>query len=282
MSAADIAARFKLHRAGREWRGDCPSCGYADAFVLTDGKRGPIGWCASCQDREAIGVALGCDTMRPIGNAEAEREASADAEKMRERAYALWCGSAPCAGTLAERYLAARGLPELAHSKALRFRPDCWHREHRSRLPAMVAAVTDIEGRFLGIHRTWLAPSGHAKADVEPQRKTLGPVWGGAARLDPLAAEIVVGEGIESSASAGGLLGLPAWAAVSAGNLARALTLPPEVMDVTIAADNDEAGHAAAQAAALRWADEGWRVRVAVPDQPGTDFNDVLTEKRCG
>lgn len=43
-----------------------------------------------------------------------------------------------------------------------------------------------------------------------------------------------------------------------------------------IAADPDPAGRAAAQAAAGRWLAEGRRVRVATPDRPGQDFNDLL------
>ena len=32
--APDIAAALRLRRNGREWRGACPSCGYATGFVL--------------------------------------------------------------------------------------------------------------------------------------------------------------------------------------------------------------------------------------------------------
>jgi phage/plasmid primase-like uncharacterized protein len=98
----------------------------------------------------------------------------------------------------------------------------------------------------------------------------LAPVWGSAVRLDPIADEITIGEGIETTASAGRLLNLPAWAAVSAGNMARGLVLPPEVRRVVIAADGDEPGERAAREAALRWHREGRTVRI------GCDFNDVL------
>jgi hypothetical protein len=86
---------------------------------------------------------------------------------------------------------------------------------------------------------------------------------------------LVVGEGIESSASAGRLMGLPAWAAVSAGNLAKALLLPPEARSVVIATDPDRHGRKAAQAAWQRWRAEGRNVRIAIPDDD-RDFNDVL------
>ena len=133
-------------------------------------------------------------------------------------------------------------------------------------------------GLPIACHRTYLTREGR-KASVEPPKASLGPVWAGAIRLDPAAPEIVVGEGIESSASAGLLLGLPAWAALSAGNLARALILPPEVRGVVIAADRDPVGMQAAQAAATRWRAEGRRVRIARPDNAGQDFNDVLAAR---
>ena len=140
----------------------------------------------------------------------------------------------------------------------------------------MIAEVLDAAGRFLGIHRTYLAPDGSGKATVDPPRKTLGPVWGGAVRLDPLATELVIGEGIESSASAGALMSLPAWAAITAGNLRAGLVLPEAVRSVVIAADSDVPGERAATDAAARWRAEGRRVRIARPDPERGDFNDLF------
>ena len=85
-----------------------------------------------------------------------------------------------------------------------------------------------------------------------------------------------MGEGIETAASAGLLMAVPAWAAISAGNLAKGLTLPPEARRVVIAADPDQTGRTAARDAWLRWTAEGREVSVAVPDGV-SDFNDLLT-----
>ena len=68
--------------------------------------------------------------------------------------------------------------------------------------------------------------------------------------------------------------GHPAWAALSTSGLL-ALDLPPDVRDVIVLADGDEAGKAAARGAALRWKREGRRVRIAHPPN-GMDFNDML------
>lgn len=71
--------------------------------------------------------------------------------------------------------------------------------------------------------------------------------------------------------------GLPVWAALSTGGM-RVLVLPADVREVIVAADNDPPGLAAAHAAAERWSNEGRRVRIAVPDRPGCDFNDMINE----
>jgi putative DNA primase/helicase len=192
----------------------------------------------------------------------------------------LWRGSEPASASLAAIYLQSRRLPELTASAALRFRGDTPHPEG-GRLPALVALVSNSTGAPVAVHRTYLSRDGH-KSTVEPAKASLGPVWGGAIRLDPLAADVplVIGEGIESSASAGLLLGLPVWAAVSAGNLAKGVVLPPEVLSVIVAADPDAQGERAAVRAALRWRIEGRAVRIARPTGDG-DFNDLLRSRRC-
>jgi hypothetical protein len=196
-------------------------------------------------------------------------------ERKRELALALWRGSQGAVGTLAERYLTARGLPGLASSPALRFRADTPHPEG-GRLAAMIALVCDIACGPMAIHRTYVARNG-SKARVEPDKASLGAFWGGAIRLHALVpdAPLVVGEGLETAASAGLLMGLPAWAAISSGNLAKGLVLPPEIRRVVIAADPDAAGLDAARHAWLRWKAEGRAVQIATPDRGGCDFNDL-------
>ncbi len=278
LSARDIADRLNLRRHPRSWRGRCPACDDSGETFSIREREGRLAYfCANGCDRNALCNALwrvlGGSWQPPQHRAEAADKTAQRARK-QALAAALWNGSEPAAGTLAERYLAARRLPGLASSKALRFRADTAHLEG-GRLPAMVASVTDSAGIPIAVHRTYFRGDGTAKADAEPAKASLGPVWGGAIRLDPLASELVIGEGIESSASAGRLLGLPAWSAISSGNLGRGLVLPSEVRTVVIAADPDDAGQDAARAAWHRWTAERRRVRVATPDGSG-DFNDLL------
>lgn len=279
--AAELAARLRLDRRPRSWAGNCPACSYPRAFSVRVGKGAwPMLFCANGCARDvlqdAARLALG-NTWTPQPAPEA---AEVEAARGRKQAAALrlFSGSTALAALdPAACYLARRELPHLIGCSALRFRGDCPHPEG-GRMPAMVAEVLDVAGRPIAAHRTYLTPAG-GKAGADPAKASLGPVWGGAVRLDPVAPELAVGEGIETAASAGLLLGLPAWAAISAGNLAAGLLLPREVRAVVIAADPDPKGREAAAVAATRWQAEGRRVRIATPHQPGRDFNDVLKDR---
>lgn len=275
VNAIALGEQFGL-RAGRK-RANCPCCGYKAALAILPGRGGrpPSLWCANGCRLNDLARYAGIPIQYPDPRQASDADARVAAK--RERAAALWAGSEPVPGTLAETYLHRRGLPNLAHCAALRYRPDCPHPEG-GRLPALVASVTDADGNFLGVHRTFLARDGR-KAKAEPAKASLGPCWNGAIRLDPLAPELVIGEGIESSASAGVLLKLPVWAAVSAGNLEHRLVLPSEVGRVVIAVDRDDAGERAAERAAARWRTEGRAVEFAAPNRLGTDFNDVLLRR---
>jgi hypothetical protein len=65
------------------------------------------------------------------------------------------------------------------------------------------------------------------------------------------------------------------WACIDAGNLA-ALPVLNGIEALTIAADNDPAGQAAAQTCATRWAAAGRTV--SVTQQRQNDINDLVQE----
>ncbi len=281
MTASEIAGRLGLDRYRRSWRGTCPACDYARTFSLRESKGRTVTFCGNGCTQDALADALSRITgpgWKPPETATGNLDEAVRRERATAEALRIWAGSTAAPHTLADAYLTRRALPGLAASAALRFRGDCHHPEQRGRYPALVALVVDVTGKPVAVHRTYLAAGG-IKAEMEPPKASKGPVWGGAIRLDPEAPEIVIGEGIESSASAGRLLDLPAWAALSAGNMARGLILPAEVRAVVIAADADGAGQKAAEAAAARWRAEGRCVRIARPDKPGRDFNDLLRER---
>jgi putative DNA primase/helicase len=150
--------------------------------------------------------------------------------------------------------------------------------------PAMVALAQHVELGPVAIHRTFLANDGSGKASFREPRLALGPIGGAAVRLARLSERdpLIIAEGIETAASCMLATGIPAWAALSAGGIAR-LILPPLPMAecVFIAADHDRngIGEQAAHDAADRWIAEGRRVRIVSPSEPGTDFNDVLCRR---
>jgi hypothetical protein len=261
--------------APNQWRGDCPACGYAGTFVLSRNRdQSYHGWCASCGDQDGIARALAGEVAVAMPKVDpAVKKAKAD--KNRTRAWAIWYYAKPVSGTLAERYLKHRGIPWLAGSEMLRFHSAVSH-PGGGRYPALVAQVTDTIGNFLAIHRIYLGADG-AKAKLEPTKASLGPYWGGMIRLeeyDP-GKPLVIGEGIENSASLGKMLGVPAWSAVVAGALRSSVVLPTEVREVIIAADPGEVGEDAARWAKHRWQQEGKKVRIARPDPGKGDFNDI-------
>ena len=282
MIAVDLAKRLDLVRYRRSWRGRCPACDYPGTFSLKAGRDGrALLFCASCQDREALADAAAQVMGQPRHPAAAVAgDKVAASQRKQEAALRLWRGSEPVAGTPAERYLTARAIPNLTASPALRFRVDTPHPEG-GRNPALLALVSDASGAPLAIHRTFIMRDGR-KAATEPAKASLGPIWGGAIRLHAIEPEkpLVIGEGVESSASAGRLMGVPAWAA-TAGNLAKGLVLPPGARRVVIAADPDKPGRDAARDAWLRWRAEGREVRIATPDGDG-DFNDLLRAREVG
>lgn len=279
--STEIAQRLGLHRAGRGWRGACPICGYRDAFALDIREGRILGWCSNCGDKAAVAAALrsaagGVPLPRPAAE-KLPRHDRADPAARLARARAVWAGGLPIEpGTPAALYLHRRRIPHVASSPALRWRADVPHPSGGRHL-ALIAAVSGPDGEFQGLQRIFLDRHG-AKADIEPVKASLGTIAGGAVRLQSCSSELVIGEGIETSAAAGALLGLPAWAAVSAGNMANSLILPEAIRTVVIAVDRDPAGERAAREAWRRWTVEGRQVRLATPREKGKDFNTLAME----
>lgn len=190
-------------------------------------------------------------------------------------AMKIWQESAPIVGTLAAVYLSSRGLlpPD---SPSLRFHSNLKHRTGAF-YPAMVGLVTcALDNKPMGIHRTFLATGGAAKAPVENPKLMLGQCRGGAVKFGKYNDQLVVAEGLETALSVYQSLQLPTWAALSTSGLI-ALNLPTEIRRVAIAADGDAAGEKAAQIAAKKWLLEGRTVRIARPPLHN-DFNDLLIQ----
>lgn len=176
-----------------------------------------------------------------------------------EAARRLWAMGKPIASTLAERYLAGRGIVGVRTVSALRFHPNCYYWcEDRADTgmpeawPALLAKVTDANGNITGLHRTWLDPETASKAPLDPNRKAMGNLLGQGVRIGAPARILAAGEGPETMLSLRmALPELPVIAALSANHLA-ALLLPTGTDRLYIAVDADEAGRIATEALAER------------------------------
>jgi len=157
--------------------------------------------------------------------------------------------SKPIGGTSVETYFRTRGITALHGTGNLRFHPRCYYRpdDHGplETWPAMIAAVTDLNGTITGAHRTWLAPDGTGKAPVETQRKAMGDLLGHAVRFGVPGDVMAAGEGIESVLSVRQAIpGMAMAAALSAAHLA-AILFPETLRRLYIVRDNDHAGDSA-------------------------------------
>jgi len=196
-----------------------------------------------------------------------------------EAARRLIAMAQPIRHTPVETYLAGRGITSVHDAGALRYHPRCYYRPDdggpAQRRPAMIASVTDLQGRITGAQRTWLAPDGSGKAAVTTPRRAMGNLLGHAVRFGAAEDVLVVGEGIETILSLRAALpGMPMAAALSANHLA-AFRLPPSVRRLYVARDVDAAGTRAAAALATRAVTEGIEVLTLSPRRG--DFNDDLT-----
>jgi RecA-family ATPase len=244
----EVARRVgaKLKRAGANWIGPCPAgCATRDGFIVTPGKGLFL-----CRPSGATGDAVDmvvhaqdCDKAAAIEFLTGKRPGppppedpakAARAKKLADEAAikAILKRATPIEGTHAEAYLHARGVdPPERLTKDLYFVPDLayWNDDGVliATLPATVAAIRDVDGALIGIHRTYLDPMkpekwvDPAEADLPEKdrrnsaKKVLGRAQGGLIRFGQVGDKLAVGEGIETTL---------AW---------RALGVGPE--DVTIA-----------------------------------------------
>ena len=284
MIAAMVAAALgKAQREGKGWRSHCPIHG-GQSLVITDGRDGRLlvrCWGGGCDPRAILAELRRLGLLDGVaGDRAAEVEAFSnerDRDDVTRRiaiARRIWDAAQNARGTPVEQYLRARGIT-IPVPCMLRWTPSL-RRPDGSVAPAMVARIDGIDGELIGVSRTWLDRDA-AGIWRRCARAMLGRAASGAVRLAPAAETLLVGEGIENCLSATQATAHAVWAALSTSGL-RALILPPIVRQVIILADHDVsgAGERAARMAAARWLAEGRRVRIAMPPEPGSDFNDVL------
>lgn len=299
----------------------CPLCGGRDRFSFFAKEVGGRWYCRGCgmgdgiklvqqfTKKEFVQTLAHLETLLglpvpTVKKGRYERSAVARhklwAEKQRAEQSALWEKAFPLGEidrqTPVWRYLCARGLGDLVPSRELRFveRLACWEVPDEQNIdgaakarlvgefPAMLARLTNAEGKFITLHRTYLTADG-SKAPVHSAKKlAAGAVENGVIRLYPAGGVVCLAEGIETALSVHALTGLPAWSVVSLSGMKRfgPETIPDGVRTIRICGDNDRsyAGAAGAYelASRLRRSRPELEVSVHIPQAAGTDWNDVL------
>ena len=278
-------AHMSLKRAGREWKACCPF--HADrtpSFTIYDG--GERFYCFGCG---ASGDVLDfVQRLHEVALVEAARMLGAGdlptvqipalhpaaAPDRSAEAKAIWESALAARETPAEAYLRARGIMVPPPSDIRFARLSVGRSEP---MPCLVAAVRDVAGEVTGIQRIFLRADGKGKADMLEPKLSLGRIAGGAIRFGRVkpGEVLTVCEGPEDALSVRQMFGVPVWAAAGASNLP-AMQFPPHIRRVAIAADNDEAGRRAAQAAARAFTLRGLVCRIIRPAADCKDFNDEL------
>ena len=220
---------------------------------------------------EELAAGSSSDGAASPASAQLSGALSDDARRKRDRARQAFKAAAPIAGTLAEEYLAGRGIPS---EKAAAF-PDVIRFDQKS--PALIVAVRSETGEIEAVQRTFLKPDGRAvKEDGKTRRRSLGSVSRGYVRIDAPGGEnvLAIAEGLETSLSR--LAVRPASLRVCLGP-PRAPADHHGYQRVEIIADADKTDHA--RKLASQMARPGRPVHVvAMPSDlgPKADLNDAL------
>jgi DNA primase len=295
--SAEIGKKLKLTRRGGDHWAPCPfHSEKTGSFSVNDAKG--FYHCFGCgahgdvldwwQAIDGLSLPEAIDRLKAeAGHAPPWREEArsskaddAEARAKRDHARAIWQASQPIAGTIAETYLRQARRIRARLPESLRFHPSLPSGGPESlEWPAMVAAVTNLEGEVIAIQRTFLATDGSGKAAIQGPKRSLGSLAEGAVQLGPPASTLGIAEGVETGLSAMEMFLVPTWCALGS-NLTR-IALPATVANVVIFADRGEAGEAAAEKARQHLRQIGRRVAVRFPRE-GKDFNDELRARRNG
>ncbi|WP_245523900.1 toprim domain-containing protein [Mesorhizobium sp. M2D.F.Ca.ET.223.01.1.1] len=274
-----------------------PGCGGKDRFRFDDKEGNGTFFCSHCgagdgvhfvmklrglDFKEAAAAIEGVIGSAPIGKKKKEMT-PAEREAALSR---LWDSAGRITrGDPVDRYLRGRGVGLDFYPHTLRFAPSISYQDdtgRRERHPAMLAALIDVDGNAVNIHRTYLTDDGR-KAEVDEVRKMMpgGFPAGASIRLAPHGSVLGIAEGIETALAATALFGVPCWSAVNSTGLEKWLA-PAGITEVVVYGDNDPkfGGQAAAFALAHRLACAGLITSVQIPPMVGEDWNDVLTKAR--
>lgn len=287
-----------LKRSGEEHVGLCPLHHETrPSFAVNDAKG--LFFCHGCnQGGDVIALVqqvskqdfiaacewlVGSDATCPPRQQRSAIEARAKRQLNLQRAKDEWHRAEPIAGTVVETYLSHRGISGNIPG-CIRFGmvPRFWHDDgiQGPRLPAMIAACQDVDGRVVGIQRTFLDRHGRKSRDGAV-RLSLGQIRGGALRLGPIAPRIMLATATEDALSLTRMFpGASVWAALGDANLEH-VALPKEVREVVLCGDADPQGRAAVEHAAVTFADRRIAIETLFPRAGAKDFNEEWVQLRA-
>lgn len=270
--------------------GPCPICEGTDRFRFDDRDGRGTFFCSNCRPGDGVKLLMLKTGLSFSEVAQSIREKlgetvvaatqkKVDHEQARRASGGLWSQATPIFNDEAAAYLRGRGIVG-PYPMTLRFCPmarvtgvvAC------SALPAMLALVTDPDGKPANVHRTYLQNG--AKARIQsPRRMMAGDVpEGSAIRLGSHEGVLGIAEGIETALAVTRLFGMPCWSAIDEGKLAK-FAIPADVRELHIFGDHDLnfVGQRAAYTLGARAAakkDGPDVITVRIPPRPGTDWAD--------
>ncbi len=267
--------------------GPCPLCGGKDRYRFDDRAGAGTYYCSQCGAGDGFRLLMKFHAwtfaeaarrvealVGSIPSLPAARPPVASARSLR----ALWAASVRVTpGDPVDQWLKRR-VGAIEVPSCLRYVARCSHPDGGTH-PAMVALVSDKDGKPATLHRTYLTEDGHKAVGRSPRCLMPGPVPdGGSVRLAPPGPSLGVAEGIETALSASILFRVPVWAALNEGQMAK--WVPPAGVERVLIfgdADSNFTGQAAAYALAKRLA-RTHAVQVHIPGRLGSDWNDELEE----
>ena len=264
-----VRIRGPKNRVGR-WRDEAVDGHYGDLLDL-------IFFARHCPDMKSAMDEAERFLGNPTPPEKTEDPVGFDSDAVkRQKAASLFGRGRAIVGSPAENYFRARSL-RLPPPRSLRFHGNAMYLteagERRSG-PAILAAIHNIDGELIGVHRTWFAiRDGRGVAVL---RKVMGQAAGGAVDLGGNGDLPVVGEGWETTYSLAGVFpAVRLYAALSTGKLPQ-WRYPEQTRAFLIAADRDRnrAGERAA-ARLIERAEEDGVCAAPLRSRLG-DFNDDL------
>jgi phage/plasmid primase-like uncharacterized protein len=277
-----LASAVELKETKQGFIGNCPLCGYKNTFTVSKKPEKVLVYCHACnapfnefKDHfQHVGLWEGKKQFSNVATAKVAKPAKVQQDSSLY-AEILWNEAIPIEGTHAQAYLHHRKIA-LCAVDALRFHPRLKHTPSGLYVPAMIAKITDADGHFSGIHRTYLDPIKPEKVNVPPAKMMLGKSNHGCVRLSPSYTDtLAVAEGIETALSVMQETNIPTWATLSTSGM-KSLSLSRSITRLIICADHDTPGIEACNALYTRAIQAGISVTLAIPPQAGDDFNDVL------